>query len=335
MAERRYSELTYEARADGPGLIRGNIVTYGDVARLPWGRETFEAGAFAGVESGEPIWANVQHDRGRLLAATGGGGLTVTNTPAALRAEIDLPNTREGQDTATLLRRGVLRGISAEFLARRERQERGIRYISLADLSGVAIVDRGAYPQSIPTIRAEVRQDGEGLAGRFLYGQETIISDRSASATLEVRQRGARKQRVDPGAFRLALEDETREIQLLLGRTFEQPLGSKLAGSLELTDGPDALSFRVARLPDTQYVRDFMAQQQTGAASFGVAPMFRVPPAAVVPDAVALMPEPNADGGALVEVIREAVLTALAVVTRAPRGNPGEISGPVRRRLWL
>ena len=120
------------------------------------------------------------------------------------------------------------------------------------------------------------------------------------------------------------------------GATFERPLGSRLAGTLELEDGPDALSFRVARLPETSYVADFRAQQAAGSAVFGVRPLFRIPPADVVPGAVDLIPEPEAAGGALVEVIREAVLTALAVVTRAPRGNPGELAGRVRRRRrWL
>ena len=339
MAERRYSELTYEARADGPGVVRGNIVTYGDVAQLPWGREKFTVGAFAGVESSDSITANVQHDRGRLLAATGGGGLVVTDTPRALRAELSLPDTLEGRDTATLLRRRVLRGISAEFHAREERQERGMRVISLATLSGLAIVDKGAYPLSIPTIRAEVRQVGpDGLEGAFFYGVDTVVSDRSAAQDHEERQRaGVRKSRVQPGAFRLALEDPGREVSLVLGHSYDQPLASKLGGTLELTDTPEALRFRVERLPSTSYVADFKAQQTSGAAVFGVRPLYRVPPSQTVPDAVSIIPEPDGEPGVMIEVVNEAVLTGLSIVSRAPRGNPGQVSGqrPRRRRLWL
>ena len=49
----------------------------------------------------------------------------------------------------------------------------------------------------------------------FLYNENALISDRAAM--LELRARGgARKQRIAPGAFRFALQDDTREIQLLL-----------------------------------------------------------------------------------------------------------------------
>ena len=99
------------------------------------------------------------------------------------------------------------------------------------------------------------------------------------------------------GHFRFVLNDDTREIQLLLGRDYDRPLASRRAGSLELTDGPDALSFKVDRLPDTSYVRDFRAQQESGAAVFGVAALFRIPPPATVPDALSYAPEAAAKAG--------------------------------------
>ena len=88
------------------------------------------------------------------------------------------------------------------------------------------------------------------------------------------------------------------------------------------------------RLPDTSYVRDFRAQQEAGAAVFGVSPMFRIPPSDVVPDALSYAPEAAAEGGAIVETVNEAVLTALAIVTRAPRGNAGVVGGQGRRWVY-
>ena len=255
--------------------------------------------------------------------------------PDALRMRAELPETTAATDTLALVRAGVLRGLSVEMHPRRESQVSGVRSISKARLSGLSVVDSGAFDGARVEARAEVRAEGEGLIGAFIYNEDTIISDRAAAALPEIRARGgARKQRVVPGAFRFALQDEGREIQLLLGRDYARPLASRRAGTLELTDGPDALRFRVDRLPETSYVADFRAQQEAGAAVFGVAPMFRIPPSDTVPGAVSYAPEPAAEGGAIVETVNEAVLTAVAIVTRAPRGNAGVVGGQGRRWVY-
>ena len=46
------------------------------------------------------------------------------------------------------MRTGVLRGLSIEFAATRERMVSGVRSVIAARLSGIAVVDRAAYPQS-------------------------------------------------------------------------------------------------------------------------------------------------------------------------------------------
>ena len=320
------TELRFSAelRAAAEGrTLEGNVVVYGELSTgLPW-RERIEPGAFQPLGD---VRLNLQHQRSVLLARTGGGGLVLEDGPNALRMRAELPSTTAADDTLALVRAGVLRGLSVEMHPQRERQIGGVRSISKATLTGLSVVDSGAFDSSLVEARTEVRQDGEGLSGAFLYNENAIISDRAAM--LELRARGgARKQRIMPGAFRFVLNDDTREIQLLLGRDYDRPLASRRAGSLELTDGPDALSFKVDRLPDTSYVRDFRAQQESGAAVFGVAALFRIPPPATVPDALSYAPEAAAKGGAIIETVNEAVLTALAIVSRAPRGNPGVVGG--------
>ena len=325
--ERRYAEL--RAAAEGRTLS-GDVVVYGEVSTgLPW-RERIEPGAFQPLGD---VRLNLQHQRTVLLARTGGGGLVLEDGPNALRMRAELPSTTAADDTLALVRAGVLRGLSVEMHPQRERQIGGVRSIAKATLTGLSVVDSGAWTSARVEAREEVRAEGDGLTGAFLYNENAIISDRAAM--LELRARGgAVKQRIMPGAFRFALNDDTREIQLLLGRDYSRPLASRQAGSLELTDGPDALRFRVDRLPETTYVADFRAQQEAGAAVFGVAPMFRIPPSDVVPDALVYAPEPAADGGAIIETVHEAVLTALAIVSRAPRGNPGVVSGQGRRWVY-
>ena len=70
MLEHRAVELRQDGRT-----LTGRAVTYGDVARLPWGVvEIIEARAFGRVDAID-ILLNVQHDRKRMIARTGGGGL--------------------------------------------------------------------------------------------------------------------------------------------------------------------------------------------------------------------------------------------------------------------
>ena len=82
-------------------------------------------GAFGDLATAD-VLLNMQHDRGRPLARTGGqGGLTLTDSVTTLRAVVDLPPTRDGLDVAELLRRGVLAGFSLEFRVEAEGERFG------------------------------------------------------------------------------------------------------------------------------------------------------------------------------------------------------------------
>ena len=80
--EIRFCELRAEGRT-----LQGEALVYGDVAEFPWGRERVEPGAFG--EVGDVI-LNRQHDRQTPIARTGGGGLSVIDSPEALRIRADL-----------------------------------------------------------------------------------------------------------------------------------------------------------------------------------------------------------------------------------------------------
>lgn len=337
--ERRFtSGLTVEGRR-----LPGVGIAYGDVATLPFGRETFAPGAFGNIAGADAI-LNVQHDRNRPIARTP-STLQLVDGPDALRIIAMLPETREADDALTNVRAGVLRGLSLEFRATAAPVIDGVRTVQRAALLGFGLVDTPAYPGSHVEARFEVRQNGEGIEGRFFYDTDTVISDRAVTHTDDVvmhgqralmhesRQRaGVRKVRVRPGAFRFAIDDETREIQAVLGRTFDQPIGSRLAGTLQIEDTAEALIFRVPTLPDTSYVADFRAQLASGAAVHGVAPLYRIPSPEAVPNAVSIVPEAG-NAEVLIEEVNEAVLTGLAIITRPPRGNAGEVAR--RRRVWL
>ena len=146
--ERRVVEL----RADPDGRrLSGRAMVYGEVS--PSFRERFEPGAFGDVGAADVV-LNVQHERGRALARTGGGGLVLTDGPDALRMAASLPQTREADDVLSLVRAGVLRGLSVEFRAIDEADEGGVRVIRRAELSGLAVVDRAAYEGAAVAARA-------------------------------------------------------------------------------------------------------------------------------------------------------------------------------------
>ena len=139
--ERRYVEL----RADDDGrTLRGVAVTYGDVAKLPFGEERIEPGA---LEFGDVI-LNAHHDRAAPLARTGGAGLTLSDSAERLAFTADLPETRDADDVLTLVRRGVMRGASIEMRVTGQRFEAGVRVIERATVSAIGIVDTAAYPAS-------------------------------------------------------------------------------------------------------------------------------------------------------------------------------------------
>ena len=140
--ERRYVELRAD---DDARRLSGVAVTYGDTAKLPFGEERIEPGAFG--ELGDVI-LNAYHDRAAPLARTGGAGLELSDTGERLAFAAELPATREADDVLELVRRGVVRGASVEMHVTGQRFEGGVRVIERAKLSAIGIVDTPAYPAS-------------------------------------------------------------------------------------------------------------------------------------------------------------------------------------------
>ena len=149
--EYRFCEIRREGRA-----LSGVAITYGDTARIGARAERFLPGALGADVGALDVLLNVQHDRGRVLARTGGGGLTLNDTAAALEVRAELPETRESEDTLALVDAKILRGFSLEFVALRERMEGPTRVLVQARLVGLAVVDKPAYRASTISARAEV-----------------------------------------------------------------------------------------------------------------------------------------------------------------------------------
>ena len=182
--------------------------------------------------------------------------------------------------------------------------------------------------------KLEIRRSGgmRILTGRFNYGSTATVRDRGR----------VRKERFEPRAFRFAIEDETRQLDILVGHDFGKPIASRKAGTLSIADGDDAVNFE-ARLPDDppSWAVD-MEKSIAAGLMVGLSPGFVVPPVLVVPDAERFEPEPG-NPGVQIRVIREAVLREFSVVT-APaypdaavdlRADDFGREPKRRRRLWL
>ena len=159
----------------------------------------------------------------------------------------------------------------------------------------------------IYAVELEYRQAGRTISGAFKYGATATVSDRGR----------ARKERFGPRAFEYAVNDESREINLLAGHSPSAPLASRRAGSLKLKDTDDVLEFE-ATLPvegdQPSWIQDTVKAIRAKLVG-GISPGFRIPPKGTVPNAEELIPEPG-NPGVFIRLIRQAVLFELSLVTR-------------------
>ena len=242
--EKRFCELRAEGRT-----LQGEAVVYGDRAVFPWGEETIQAGAFLPI--GDVI-LNRQHQRVVPLARTAGGGLTLEDSPEALRIRADLPDVQSANETLELVRSKILRGLSIEFHATAERAEGDLRIIEKARLVGVGVVDSGQYPQSLVSARAEERQ-----AGRL----RTMRGSIPAKKSLECGCVGAadcREAVFSSGALDGVLDAEAqRDVLAVLGE-YANPLGSRKRKSLRFwSDKRGGLEYALD-VPDSPRGRELL-----------------------------------------------------------------------------
>lgn len=160
MAESRYSAI----RASGEtGRIEGAAITYGEIAQIPFmGPERFTAGAFEAVGESDVI-LDVQHDRGKPIARTGGGGLSLIDSESKLSVEADLTKTALGRAAYEQVKARILRGLSVHFNVIEEHLADGVRTITRAKLISIGLVDKPAYEGS----NVQARSKSDSRPGEF------------------------------------------------------------------------------------------------------------------------------------------------------------------------
>lgn len=157
----------------------------------------------------------------------------------------------------------------------------------------------------------EVRETEGGatrLRGTFPYGRETILGRGRA----EIIASRAFAERIEAG----------EDIHLLAGHSFDRPLASRAAGTLELRDNDDALELEAtipAGLRSVSWVADLLAAHAAGLVR-GLSPGFRVVPGGE-------RVERRSDG--LLRTVTRAELHEISVVTR-----PAYAEAQVEARNW-
>lgn len=173
----------------------------------------------------------------------------------------------------------------------------------------------------------ELRKRASGamaLRGRFPYNKAAVLSDGGRTGR-------PRKEVIASRAFSYRVDRPEEDIHLLIGHSYDRPLASRGAGTLDIRDGDDALTFTAEISPEMQdvsWVRDFLAAQAAGLI-LGLSPGFRIPPERAVKKAEEVTEEDPAEGMALIRTIFAALLYELSVVTR-----PAYSEAQVEARSW-
>ena len=118
-----------------------------------WDRERMLAGAWGPDVDRQPWTVNLMHNRRQQVGATG-DGLTILDSDTALLAEIILPDSELGRETAYLARNGKVRGLSGEFeILQQYLAVDGVRNVARVAGDAIGLVDSPAYRQSTLNIR--------------------------------------------------------------------------------------------------------------------------------------------------------------------------------------
>lgn len=256
--ERRFGS---EFRVDPSGrTLIGRALAYGDVANMGGFREMFVAGSF--VEMPQTIDVNLQHDPDVIVARDA----ALVDHPRELRVHAVLP---EGSAAIQLVRRRSVDSFSIEFHALKERRENGIRVIEQAILSGLSLVDRGAYPQS----KAEVRRGGGGgrgsrggrlatFRGRIPSGKKLDCRCSPGNCTKAIFRDGSFDNLIDD-------EDARRDVLAVVG-TYANAIGSRQRGNVRFWQGKNGDLEYAIDVPNTERGKALME-------TFDVAPIIARP----------------------------------------------------------
>lgn len=177
----------------------------------------------------------------------------------------------------------------------------------------------------------ELRKRASGamaLRGRFPYNKRAVLSDGGRTGR-------PKKEAIASRAFAYRVDDPKEDIHFLVGHSFDKPLASRGAGTLDIQDADDALTFTATiteEMQEVSYVRDILASIGAGL-TLGISPGFRLPPKRAVPEPEKVEDEghdpENGAHNALIRTVLQALLYEVSVVTR-----PAYPEAQIEARNW-
>jgi len=244
-----------ELRADDDGLS-GTVVRYGEWSRVWYFHERVEAGAL----SLDDVIVNLQHDRGKPVARQGTDYLTLEDSAEAMTLRLKYPPTPYGREARELVDAGLLRGLSLEMQVNIDHWDGIRRTVKRANVHGVALVDRPAYPGS--TIdRARIPVEESASLPFADERQRNVLSGELLWNTVGITSMMHRRAvRFLPGS--LEIPDS---VALLHGVDYNQILASSHeGGSLAIETSERGLSWSTRRLARTQAGKDVRTLMRDG-----------------------------------------------------------------------
>jgi HK97 family phage prohead protease len=153
------AKVERRAAEDGKVSVAGYAAVFGELADIGgWFSETLARGAFTETLKTADVRAYFDHDRGRVLGRSTAGTLRLAEDAKGLHVEIDLPDTTDGRDVATLIERGDVTGMSFGFRVLREEwdetEKTPKRTILEVALHEVSIVSEPAYDGATIALRS-------------------------------------------------------------------------------------------------------------------------------------------------------------------------------------
>lgn len=127
-------------------------------------REVIAPGAFSDAVN-EDVRALISHDSGRVIGRTKAGTLRLRQDDTGLAVEIDLPDTSDGRDLATLIERGDISGMSIGMIVTKQTWDETVepprRTIEAVSLREVSVVAFPAYDDTSIALRSldEIRRE--------------------------------------------------------------------------------------------------------------------------------------------------------------------------------
>jgi len=152
------AEMRFSSDDDSPTLEG-----YASVFDTPYNLGTFsevvQAGAFArAISETQDVRALIDHDPARVIGRTKNNTLELREDDRGLFTRIQLPDTQQGRDLATLVERGDLDAMSFGFTVTQDRWEKkdghNTRYIQDVDLYDISVVAFPANPDTTLALRS-------------------------------------------------------------------------------------------------------------------------------------------------------------------------------------